>query len=204
MGILSSFKKHPKVADVDDLQARGDMGPDIAEMLTPAVVELLVAGLGKPDKRDAAREVLRESNSIPRVVTALIAALKDDDYEVRTCVTALLATSLDPRVEEPLIATLKDEVEGVRLIAAMAVGAIAATTPGGDPRALAALKNAVDAEKNPTLKNMFKIVITAVQESPVTAAQVRAYTAAGLRAGPGQDPLARDAFVRISEAVSAP
>ena len=185
------------------MSIRGDTGPDIAEILTPETVQRLVAGLARPEVRKDVSGALRASNSDPRVVTALIAALKDHDSDVRASVTTLLATSLDPRAREPLIAALKDEVEGVRLGAAIAVATIVAKTPGADVGALAALKTALDAEENPTLRNVLKTVIAAAQESPVSAADVRTYTAAGLRAGPGEDPIARDAMLRIWEALSA-
>lgn len=185
----------------------------IQEMVTQADVERLVAGLGREDVRQAASKALRTINSDPRVVVALIAALKDDDYDVRATVTMILATSSDPRVVEPLIAALKDEIEGVRLGAAMAVGTVVAKTPGGDPRALTALKNALDAEKHPVLKDPFKIVVAIAEElssstpgaDPLQHSRELARAYAALKSGPvlGEDPVARDAMLKIDEAISA-
>jgi HEAT repeat protein len=187
--------------------------PDIEEMLTQADVERLAAGLGRPDVRVAASNALRANNSDPRVVVALIAALKDDDYDVRASVIMILATSSDQRVVEPLIAALKDESEGVRLGAAMAVGTVVAKTPGGDPRALAALKSALDAEQAPALKDVFKIVVAIAEElsssipgaDPLQHGRELARAYAALQSGPvlGEDPVARDAMLKIWEAISA-
>lgn len=178
--------------------------PTIEDMLTQADVERLVAGLGSQDAHRAVSDALRANNSDPRVVEALIAALKDDDYDVRATVTMILATSADPRIEEPLIAALKDEVEGVRLGAAMAVGTIVAKTPGGDPRALGALKNAQAVEEHPAVKDQMLKIILAISEEPLGSNPGADPTYAMLRenAGVGQDPVARDALLKIMDAVS--
>lgn len=188
--------------------------PNIQAMvLTQAEVERLVAGLARKDVSQTVSAGLTPINNDPRVVTALIAALHDDDYNVRTHVTMILATSSDPRVVEPLIAALKDEIEGVRLGAAIAVGTVVAKTPGGDPRALTALKNALDSEQNPALKNVFKIVVTVAEElssstpgaDPLQHSRELARVYAAHKSGPvpGEDPVARDAMLKIWEAVSA-
>lgn len=174
--------------------------PDLQETVTQADVERLVAGLGRKDVRQAASSGLRPINSDPRVVAALIAALKDDDDDVRTAATTILATSRNPRVVEPLIAALEDGGEGVRLGAAIAVGTVVASTPGGDPRSLAALKSAFDAEEDPSMKDALKIVVATAEEAPSTPGD-DPYAPWG--GSVGENPVARDAWLRIATAISS-
>jgi hypothetical protein len=58
----------------------------------------------------------------PRIVTVLIAALKDSDSEVRYKAVLALSKINDIRIIEPLITTLKDKDQNVRQYSAEALG----------------------------------------------------------------------------------
>jgi HEAT repeat protein len=93
------------------------------------------------EMREAAVETRnRASHSVtigeiidPRIVGALIGALKDSDSEVRADAATALGEAFDPRAAEPLIASLSDNDTIVRYSAVDALGSIA------DPRAVGPL-----------------------------------------------------------------
>ncbi|MFQ5976389.1 MAG: HEAT repeat domain-containing protein, partial [Candidatus Hydrothermarchaeales archaeon] len=84
--------------------------------------------LGKPtspgeEAANALEEILEKIKD-PRAVEPLIAALKDEDSDIRERVAEVLGKIKNPRAVEPLIAALKDENWYVREQAAWALGEI--------------------------------------------------------------------------------
>lgn len=59
-------------------------------------MERLVTRIRREDVPRVANDGLWPISGDPRVVNALLAALKNDDYDVRTVATTILPTSSDP------------------------------------------------------------------------------------------------------------
>ncbi|MEO0137911.1 MAG: HEAT repeat domain-containing protein [candidate division WOR-3 bacterium] len=59
-------------------------------------------------------EIFKEYDSIYDALERFIAALKDENSDVRRCAAQALGKIKDNRAVEPLIAALKDEVSDVR------------------------------------------------------------------------------------------
>jgi len=113
--------------------------PNVEKLAQKGAVKRLVQALGYRDDwtiRRAAAEALgqlgaRQADAAlrTRAVAPLIAALADNQAEVRMAAAEALGPLGDPRAVEPLTATLKDYAESVRQRSAIALGQI------GDPRA---------------------------------------------------------------------
>jgi HEAT repeat protein/beta-lactamase regulating signal transducer with metallopeptidase domain len=109
--------------------------PDvIADAVADALAEVNLAKL----VQDAMKGTRREID--PRVLDALIGALKDSDAEVRENALQALAGLRDPRVFEPLVAALRDASADVRSQAAHGLGELR------NPRAIDALTAALKDE----------------------------------------------------------
>jgi HEAT repeat protein/beta-lactamase regulating signal transducer with metallopeptidase domain len=137
---LAATARSDSVADIRRTALAG-----LARFYRPTVVDPLVTALSDDDhevRTTAARGIGRLAEyhggrraqshasyaqmgqALPRTVAPLIAALRDDDSDVREAVARALGYLGDPRAVDPLIAALNDGASDVRKEAVYALGRI--------------------------------------------------------------------------------
>jgi beta-lactamase regulating signal transducer with metallopeptidase domain len=94
------------------------IGSGVASGIAGVVHELAAGHEDQDRDTDAQKEHVRD----PRMVTALMEALKDTDKDVRETAMHALVQMRDPRIFEPLVAALKDTSADVREQAAFGLG----------------------------------------------------------------------------------
>jgi HEAT repeat protein/beta-lactamase regulating signal transducer with metallopeptidase domain len=104
----------------------------LAEALVQGTLEGVAEGvIGAVTQTAEKRQgTAKRTETDPRTVAALTAALKDSDAEVREAAMHALVQLRDPSVYEPLVAALRDSSVDIREQAVFALGQL------GDPRAI--------------------------------------------------------------------